>query len=396
MNDTLSRLSRADIQDFIVAHEHDDVRELVLRHKEIHGVPASWMATQIAGRKKAKNKLPLWHSTTGIIYPSAINLEQSSSEATARYKSNLTEGHEAVDLTGGFGVDSYFLSKKFRHLDYVEPDKDLLSVARHNHQLLGIKNIRYHHMTAQDFLGTLSGKKDLLFADPSRRAGSRKVINLTGSVPDVVNLKSILVEHSHELLIKASPLLDLQQAARELPGIYRLVVVAHENECKELLLFVRAGSPTAEPEIRAVSIDPNHESYEFRFTWVQEKNALVKYGDLAKYLYEPSSALMKAGAFRLISKQFGVKKLASATHLYTSEAFVKAFPGRVFEVIRPVKLENKVRDYFDNGQANILIRNYPMSVPEIKKKTGLKEGGAEYLICFRAKRPMAVIAKRLK
>ncbi len=396
MEDTISLLSRQDIQRFIVDNELVDVQKLLLRHKEILGVPTPSMVTQIQGRRKAKEKLPHWYSTPGVIYPATLNLEQCSSEATAAYKKNLVTGHHAADLTGGFGVDTYYLAQSFSLVDYVEPDSDLLRIVQHNHQLLGTSNIRYHNTTAEDYLKTTTDIFDLIFIDPSRRQGSRKVIRLADCVPDVISLRSELLGRSRQILIKTSPLLDLKEAYRELTSVDQFIVLAVENECKELLISLKRMAPE-EPTIHAVDLDKDGEPTPFAFTWSQEKNTHTSFSTPLVYLYEPNAAILKAGAFKLVGQRYSVNKLAPDTHLYTSENKVVEFPGRLFRVIEHVALDKKLKEKFSGGYANILTRNHPLSVEEIKKKTGLAEGGMHYLICTRTeKKPIAMIAERLR
>jgi len=396
MKDLLTQLTRTDIQDFIWANAEVDVQEMVLRHKEILGVPSSLIAVQIAGRRKARYKLPRWHQTRGIVYPPALNLEQSSSEITGRYKQTVLSGDHAADLTGGFGVDAFFLSQSFSNVDYVEPDAGLLPIAQHNLQLLGAHNIRFHATSAEEFLKGSRDNYDLIFVDPSRRAGARKTFRLPDASPDVVKLERDLRSRAARVLVKASPLLDLKQAYRELPSIHRLIVVAHENECKELLLFLHRDNTLSEPEIQAVVLQEGSVTTPFNFCWSEEKASAVRIGKIARYLYEPNAAILKSGAFKLVGARFGLAKLAIDSHLYTADKRRDDFPGRIFEVISRVAIEKGLHQQFKNGQANILTRNFPLSVEQLKKKTGLIEGGDDYLICTRSERPVALMAKRLR
>lgn len=396
MTDYLALLTRPDVQQFIAGQERADVQELILRHKEILGVPSLWIATQIIGRRKAKEKLPLWYNLPGIVYPPSLNLEQCSSEATARYKQNLLKGHHSADLTGGFGVDTFFFSRVFDLHDYVEPDESLLTLAQHNHFLLGAGNIRYHKETAEQFIRSTDQAFDLIYVDPSRRADDRKVIRLADAIPNVVAMQEALLQRSRQLLIKASPLLDLKQVSRELPFIDQFIVLAHENECKELLIMLRRGNEPSEPTIHAVNLERDGEPTPFAFTWTQEKAAHVEYGNPRGYLYEPNSAIMKAGAFKLIGQQYGLTKLAAGSHLYTADEKYDEFPGRLFKNIEQVVLNKSLCAHFDGGQANILVRNFPQTVEEVKKQTGLTEGGTDYLICTRTDKPIVLIARRLR
>ncbi len=393
-----SDLKKAEIQEYIFKHEADDEKSLVLKSKEILGVSSSLIAQQIAGRRKAKYKLPLWYRTKGIIYPPSINLEQSSSEVTAQYKTTLVQkGKTGADLTGGFGIDSFFLSKQFDKFYYVEPDSDLLVLVRHNHQLLGADNIEYINSTAEEFIQESVEQFDFIFIDPSRRSKQQKVFKLIDCIPNVIELMPSLMSKSRSVLIKNSPLLDIQQGIKELGGVEQTDVVAVDNECKELLfLLKRQLNPS--PVINAVNLNAHGVSVDqFSFQQVDEKTTIAHFAPPQQWLYEPNTAILKAGAFKTIVARFTISKLHPSTHLYTSAQLIASFPGRTFKILQHLKLDKSVREAFPEGYANILTRNYPLSVEEIKKKTGLKEGGELYLICTQSEKEKHVLlAERIK
>jgi len=239
----LEELITNEVQNFISVHERSDVHELLLRHKTICNLPASIVIDQISGKRRAKEKLPTFYATNGIIYPPSINVEQSSSEATARYKVeivkslNLKSYRLLVDLTGGFGVDTLYFSKLFEKVTYVEPNTSLLEIARHNHQSFGQSNIKYLNVPAEDFLKG-NDSADLVYIDPSRRnQKSGKVFRFTDCEPNVRQLQDIIFSRSALIFIKASPLLDVQQGIKELKFVRKVIVVSVNNECKELLFL---------------------------------------------------------------------------------------------------------------------------------------------------------------
>jgi hypothetical protein len=400
----LGLLSTAPVKEFIAAHEHDDERKLVLSKKDIFGVPAVVIAEQIAGRRKAKEKLETYYNNPGIVYPPGINLEQSSSEITAAFKRTVVEKeiHPAgrqtsgADLTGGFGVDSFFLSRGFSSFHYIEPNPHLLEIARHNHGVLQAGNITYHHTGAETFLSTLAHKPDFIFIDPSRRTENKKVLTLADSEPDIISLQEKVFEKTDLLLVKASPLLDIKGAIRALRFVKSVFVVSVENECKELL-FLAEKSFGGEPSIHAVNIG-RKDDLPFTFLFSEEERFEAPYTDPLTYLYEPNASILKAGAFKSVANVFNIAKLQASTHLYTSDTLIEYFPGRIFKIDARVKPHPKVlKEFFPEGKANITTRNYPLSVEDLKKKTGLKDGGERYLIGFSGRNEkFLVVAIRLK
>jgi 16S rRNA G966 N2-methylase RsmD len=384
----LSQINQPDIQNFLIEHEGEDEKQLVLKQKEILGVPSFIIASQLSGRRKIKSKLPTWYKTKGIIYPPAINLEQCSSEATAIFKAHIIESlvaikNVAVDLTGGFGVDAFHLSNLFKSVHYVEPNSELLEIAKHNHHQLGTSNINYHCQSAEKFIEQTDLEVALVYIDPSRRdEHSRKVYQLADCTPDITSLHTIIFKKSQSILIKASPLLDIQQGLREIPQVKTVFVVSVGNECKELLFLSERGYE-GEPLIEAVDLFENgNVRHSFSFTFADERNARVTVGEPKVYLFEPTASIMKSGAFKRVSEKFGLTKLEVNTHLYTSSFLVPDFPGKTFliECLDPdVK---QLKELLPEGKVNVVSRNYPLTPDEIKKKLRLLDGGPKFLIGF--------------
>jgi hypothetical protein len=375
------------VQLFIRTHENDDERNLVLKHREILGVPSAMIAQQIVGRRKVKDKVASYYHADNIIFPAGLNLEQSSSEVTARYKLEILKtlgvSHtHAIDLTGGFGIDSFFLSQYFESLTYVEPNLDLLTIARHNHEILSAKNINYHCNTAEQYIQSLKGDVALVFIDPSRRSSTnQKIFRLGDCEPDVVDLREKIFQRAKFLLVKASPLLDISVGVQELSNVKHVFVVSVNNECKELL-FMCADIESTIPQVHAIDIKKeNIEAFEFNV--MEEQSATVTYSHPLRYLYEPNASILKSGAFKLMGVRFNLSKLHVSTHLYTSNFMMEGFPGRIFEIDALLKSDIKIiHSHFQQQQANVVVRNYPMSPEEIKSKFKLRDGGDQYLIGF--------------
>lgn len=387
-------------QRFIHENEYADERSLVLNSRMINGLPSSLVAQQIIGRRKAKRKLPSFYNTSGIIYPPTVNVEQCSSEATAKFKSEVVvAGKKFIDLTGGFGVDTLFLSRVFGETTYIEPDNDLLNIARHNHKILGAHNIHYQNEAAEKFISNSTDQFNFIFIDPSRRsAGNKRLLNFSDCLPNVIEIKDALLKMGETIMIKASPLLDIQRGLKELKSVKKVVILSVDNECKELL-FICEKFFNDEPLIEAVNILSEQEPNEsFIFTFSEERNASVCFSDPLRYLYEPNASLQKAGAFKSIGVQFQLNKIHPNTHLYTGDVFMPKFPGRIFEIESFATPDIKtLQMYFPERKANITTRNYPLSVDQLKQKTKLKDGGEKFLFGFSGRTAKYLaIASRLK
>ncbi len=400
LSNQLQSVLKKEIQDFIYLYEQLDENKLILSQRELNSVPTTLIAHQITGRRKAKYKLPTWYATPQIVYPTSLNLEQSSSEATAEYKRQFLLRHiskrvKAIDLTGGFGIDTFFFSKIFDHVDYIERNKELLAIAQHNHQQLDATNISYHACDAEEMISE-STHWDFIYIDPSRRdEQSKKLVRLADTQPNVVELLTALLEKTDYILIKTSPLLDIQAALRELKFVKTVTVLSVDNECKELLFFTNKNSGPP-PTIEAVNIVSASQHQLFEFKLEEEANAIVSFSDPLTFIYEPNASILKAGAFKSIAQKFSLTKLSKSTHLYTSSHLFENFPGRSFKVI---KLQPNESDFaaIPHRQINVTTRNYPLSPEEIKKKYKLKDGGEQFLIgCSGVNKKFLVLAELIK
>lgn len=396
----LKKISSDVIQEYIFAHSDADEKKLLLQTRQILGLPTAVIAQQLAIRRKAESKLPSFYQTKGIVYPPTLNWEQCSSEATANLKAEII-GREidnrkikVADLTGGFGIDSYFISKKAESLDFIEPDTALLNIAIYNHHRLGCTNLQYHSTDAAGFLDHPKKKYDLIYLDPSRRdASSKKVFRLADCRPDITGLLPRLLKFTEFVLIKTSPLLDIHQGLCELTSVKKIIVISVNNECKELLFLLQKGF-SEDPFIDTYNINKFGDTKQFlSFTFNEEKNTESDFGEPQTYLYEPNASILKAGAFKFAGRKFGLQKLHVNTHFYTSTRLEKDFPGRIFEI----NLIAFDPESLPGMKANVIVRNYPLTAEELKKKLKLSDGGENYVIGFSGtKKKYVVLASRLE
>lgn len=366
---------------FIMEHANDDIHHLMLQSSRYQLVDMTLAIRQIAGRQKIQSKVPLFYNTPDILYPVQLSLEQSSSETTALYKSSLCEGNLLVDLTGGFGVDCCFMSAHFRKAFYVERQRELCELAKHNFSALALYHIEVINCETEKYLSEIE-VADWIYIDPARRStAGRKVVLLADCEPDVTTLLPVLQAKAKRIMLKLSPMMDISVVLEQLPCVTEVHIVAVENECKEILLII--DSQKKEPtKIKAVNFMKNNQKHFFEFELGEEQQAVSLFSsEIQKYLYEPNAAIMKSGAFKLIGSRFGIRKLHKNTHLYTSDELIYDFPGRIMEVRKiwgNSKKEWKKR-LEEISKANISTRNYPIQVDELRKKLKLKEGGDTYL-----------------
>jgi 16S rRNA G966 N2-methylase RsmD len=366
---------------FIQKHANQDPAALMLQAHRYPHLPVAELVQQIQGRQKALLKLPEWVNNPNILFPPTLSVEQSSSEITARFKASLVSGQLLVDLTGGFGVDSYIFSKKFKQVTYVERNPQLVDIVGHNFQRLGARNVNYHLAEAGDFLQAFAGEADCFYLDPARRdTANQKVHRLEDCEPDVLRLLPLLLQKSRSILLKTSPMLDIDQAIRSLRQVQAVWVVAVENECKEVLYLLQPGKENPDPDIHAVNLLREGQQVTFSLRKGEEETLQPTYSDPLAYIYEPNAAILKAGGFKSVAKTFDLYKLHPSSHLYTSAELRSDFPGRIFQCQAVSRYDKKeLRARVPNQKANITVRNFPDPVAAIRKKTGIKEGGDIYL-----------------
>ena len=366
---------------FIAENIEADIHQLAFQAARYPMVNMAFAICQINGMQKVKAKIPLFFNTEDVLYPVQLSLEQSSSESTAKYKHTLCEGNSLTDLTGGFGVDCCFMSEGFKHVTYVERQKELCELATHNFKVLGKNQIEVIHSETEKYLSGMS-RVDWIFIDPARRSSSgKKVVLLSDCEPDVAALSNELLAKATKVMIKLSPMMDITAAIRELDTTSEVHIISVDNECKEVLLILNQSAPQ-NIRIKAVNLLKNEKIQLFEFHLNEESSARVTYTQkIEKYLYEPNASLMKSGAFKTVSQYFGIHKLHYNTNLYTSSELLLHFPGRIFETVKTwgnSKVEHKELA-LHLPKANIATRNYPISVDELRKKLKIKEGGDTYL-----------------
>jgi THUMP domain-like/Conserved hypothetical protein 95 len=373
----ISALLSPKIQNFIIEKTNSDSSKLAFQKNPFPEIDFKIVINQIECRKKSKEKLPTWFNTPNIIYPSKISVEQTSSETTAKYKAALVSGENLIDLSGGFGVDDYYFSKKINHVTHCEINADLTEIVAHNMEQLKVSNITCIEGDSRETLLNLNKKFNWIYVDPSRRNDLKgKVFLLKDCLPNVPEEQEFYYNFSNNILIKTAPILDISSGIAELKNVKTIHIVAVDNEVKELLWEIEKNFSD---EITIKTINFNKDKLE-NFDFKLNSDVVTTYGLPKKYLYEPNSAIMKSGGFTEIGNRYSLDKLHQHSHLYTSDDWIE-FPGRVFEIQKMIHYSKvEMKSNLENTKANITTRNFPDNVEIIRKKWKIKDGGNDY--CF--------------
>ena len=365
-----------DTRQFIEEHLHDDVHELALKHSNAK-VDMALALRQIEARQLLQKKVPSWSDNPDLLFPPHLSIEQCSSEATALYKASLLQGASFADLTGGLGVDCFYISQNFQHTDYLELNPELCELARNNFSVLS-RAIDVNNKSAESFLNHCS-PVDCIFLDPARRdTHGRKTVSIADCTPNVIELQDLLLSKAKKVMVKLSPMLDINLALKELRHVKEVHVVVVSNECKELLFVME---PDFDGESLYTCVNLQSSQPPISFTQEDERVATLQLAKaLGHYLYEPNAAVMKGGCFRLMTQRFDIQKLHRNSHLYTSEQLVHDFPGRIFEVADWSVFGKKAKSMLaDVEKASIATRNFPMTVAELRKSLKIGDGDQVYL-----------------
>jgi len=378
---------------FIQKNLHRDPVAIALEASKYPDLDVPKLVGQIKARQKLKDKIPQWVANTQVFFPPSLALEQSSSEETAHYKASLVQG-KIVDLTGGMGLDSYAFARAGCEVDYVERQADLAKITAYNHQQLNAGRIRHHATDSLTWLKEQKNVFDFIYIDPARRdKAGNKVVLLQDCDPNAIELIPYITEKTR-LLVKTSPLLDIDRAIKELEGVEKVYVICIKNEVKELLLL-KTNHSSEDPEISIIELNQENPLL-FKAKKSSETQSVIKFSDCKNYLYEPHAGILKGGFFKTVSAS--VTKIAPNTHLYTSEEADTKFPGRAFQVIAEGALDKKwLQEVLPGKKTNISTRNFPINADEIRKKFQLKDGGEFTLFAFRdfSNKNRVVLAKKI-
>ncbi|WP_111709551.1 class I SAM-dependent methyltransferase [Lutibacter citreus] len=371
-----TNILNTEVQKFINSNLKSDITKLVLKGSPFTSISIQELVEQIVSKSKCEKKLQTWFSTENIYYPNKLNIEQTSSEITANYKANLVSGDSIIDVTGGYGIDSCYFSKKVKNVTHCELNEKLSQLVAHNLKQLNIENIETFVGDGINYIVKSKKKYDWIYADPSRRNDLKgKVFLLNDCTPNIPKHLDELFKNTENILLKVSPILDIKSAISELKFVKEIHVISIENEVKELL-FILEKKYNSEIFIKTSNLLKSKNQY---FNFKLNEQVSTSFSKPKKYLFEPNSAILKAGAFKQISSQLKIDKLHQHSHLYTSDVIMN-FPGRHFIIENTISYDKKLlKKLIPSKKANITIRNFPETVVQIRKKTGLKDGGNNYL-----------------
>ncbi len=365
------------VQDYISQNLNVDPAKIALAKSPFAGVSSAELATQISSKRKAEKKLPTWFHSENIYYPTPLSVEQTSSEITAKYKASLTKGETLIDITGGFGVDAYFFSKVKEKIVHCEIDEHLSAIAKHNAKTLGIKNSSFFYGDGMEFLKNNSHYWGTIYVDPARRGVTGKVFKLEECSPNILDNLDFLLSKTERIILKTSPLLDIEAGFSVLKCVKEIHVVSVKNECKELLWVMENGF-LGIPKIVAVTLNDQQKLFSFDKTEMSVPEIFEHRINPNLLLYEPDVAVLKSGGQDLIAAKYNLAKLNANTQLYVATTLAAEFIGRIFSIEKV--MVGKDLKWIKNIRANVIVRNYPARAEDLTKKYSIKPAKDDFLI----------------
>ena len=365
-----------EVQNYINEHINADVNKIALAKSVFVNVSAAEIANQIAAKKKSISKLPTWFKQENIYYPALLSIEQCSSETTGAYKASLTKGNSVLDLTAGFGVDSYFFSKQAKQVLSCEINAELAAITSHNSTVLGAQNQKVLATDGIEFLENTELNFGTIYIDPARRKNSGKVFKLKDCTPDITSILQLLLQKAERIIVKTSPLLDISAGLSELKNVSEIHIVSVKNECKELL-WVIDKIPSSETHIVCATLNQTDKILKFPFSALQDTTT-ISMEEPHGFLYEPDVALLKSGGFNFIAQKFNISKLHQDSQLYYSDQINPDFLGRIFKVKTLLSINELKKDKALVG--NVIVRNFPANAADLVKKYKIVPSDNDFII----------------
>jgi 16S rRNA G966 N2-methylase RsmD len=365
-----------EVQNYINEHINADVNKIALAKSVFVNVSAAEIANQIAAKKKSISKLPTWFKQQNIYYPALLSIEQCSSETTGAYKASLIKGNSVLDLTAGFGVDSYFFSKQAKQVLSCEINAELAAITTHNCTVLGAQNQKVLATDGIEFLENTELNFGTIYIDPARRKNSGKVFKLKDCTPDITSILPLLLQKAERIIVKTSPLLDISAGLNELKNVSEIHIVSVKNECKELL-WVIDKIPSSETHIVCATLNQTNKILKFPFSALQDTTT-ISIEEPHGFLYEPDVALLKSGGFNFIAQKFNISKLHQDSQLYYSDQINPDFLGRIFKVKTLLSINELKKDKALVG--NVIVRNFPANAADLVKKYKIVPSDNDFII----------------
>lgn len=380
------------ISEFVCQNAQCDPTQLRLKwHNRVGSLPPhiNLAITQIECRQRTARKLPTLNADPLFMYPSTLSAEQCTSELVAQLHAQIVgKATNMIDLTAGLCVDAYHIAANVSHVVAVERDSTIADISRYNMRRMR-SNVEVVCADCQQYVADAvnnGSSFDVIFVDPARRdkTTSRRVFGFSDCEPDVTQMLPVMTKISRRIYVKASPMLDIQMGIKQLTGTTDVWIIAVRNECRELFFALNTDRKSESVTLHCVNINSAGKLQTLEFKDVENTTCqcLAPNEPIGQWIYEPNAAIMKAMAFAPLQKHYAIPMIAPMSHLFTSNDYFPDFPGRKFKVIGCTKLKSRETSSLipKDRKANITVRNFPLSAPQLTKSLKVVNGGNIHII----------------
>ncbi len=371
---------------FIELHKNDNPDSLRFR---FHDTVEKWMPLAINHIESLQKCGSKFGALQPEIMGAPLSVEQASSESVAMIHADIARHlvenpHMFLDMTCGLGIDfkaiTNAMGQQCRSIA-VELQDILSEAAAHNFR--DMQNVSVINGDSVEWLKDNPYRFDLVFIDPARRnREGKRLYNIHDCMPDVGSILRLLREKADKVMVKLSPMLDVSRTLLDLP-CSELHIVDEGGDCRELLAVMDFTSPEIASDKVPITIHSSAKD-PFTFTRHEEQSAKASYGipNPGDMLFEPSPATMKAAPFSLLSERCGLTKLHPNTHLYFSREINPTLPGKWHEIMEVLPFSSSMAKALAKKKlrADVAVRNFPLSAPELAGRMAIKSGGDTRII----------------
>lgn len=333
----------------------------------------------IINEKKFKNKFPKLIEAGGLI--KGVLGEQATDEQVAEHKATFFQGDNFLDLTAGLAVDTMAFAKNFSKVTAVDSNPDWIPLLQFNASRLGLQNIEFVHDSAENFLSRNSSFFDVIYLDPSRKVQQKKVYHPKDCSPNIFEILPSLYKFTQKILIKLSPMIEVQELSRWFQNIEHIWLISKNRECKEILVLINTEYNT-NPRYR-LSILNKQDAYVYELEPTDEKKENSKLPLLGySWVLIPDVVFVKSHA--LVYLQNLTQGFLTATQdgiLLLSQRPQNDY-GKLKKITQVLSLKEfeRYQKEYNLWKAQVIKKHFPLRVEEIRKKWKISEGNADTLI----------------
>lgn len=387
-------------EEFIRQHISDSPDRLrFAMHGKQPGFDVNLAITQIEATRKCKSKIPFFLAHKSFIIPDTSLAEQASNQYISLFHTFLIgKDKSVIDLTAGLGIDAFTMALTGNRVSAIEMNPSRAMILKHNSKVLDINDITVYEDEAMKWLSdNPSARFNYIFIDPARRTESNvRSFLLEDSSPDTVTHQQLLLNHADDVLIKASPLLDISKTISDFTNVKNIYVVSFKGECKEVLIHLNRLASSQDAAINVIDIigadrfDPRdlRINYSFIVSYSGMSAGKADYAESdeikpGKYMYEPGAGIRKLQCESVLMDRFpGLKSLSRKSNIYISDTLYSGFPGRI-STIESVPEGKGLQQVLKGAALRVVSSDYPLSVEALRKKYKIKEGDSNSIIFSR-------------